>query len=48
VFTVKWFNPRAGGTLKDGSVKTVNAGAKVGLGTAPSDGAEDWVVVVRK
>jgi hypothetical protein len=47
-FTVKWFNPRAGGVLQDGSVKSVNAGVKISLGTPPADPAEDWLVVVRR
>ena len=47
-FTVKWFNPRSGGALVDGSVKSVKGGGKVSLGNPPADSAEDWVVVVRR
>jgi len=47
-FTVKWFNPRTGGALQDGSVKSVNAGGRVSLGAPPADPSEDWLVVVRK
>ena len=46
--TVKWFNPRSGGDLQDGSVKTVAAGNRVDLGSPPSDAKEDWVVLIRK
>lgn len=47
-FTVKWFNPRTGGALADGSVKSVTAGGKVALGAPPADAGEDWVVLIRK
>ncbi len=47
-FEVKWHDPRAGGALKDGSVKTVQGGAARAIGNAPYDGARDWAVLVRK
>ena len=46
-FTVKWFNPRAGGKLADGSVKSVKGGGGVSLGQPPTDADQDWVVLVR-
>ncbi|HAV60918.1 MAG TPA: hypothetical protein DCY13_00950 [Verrucomicrobiales bacterium] len=47
-FSVKWFNPREGGKLAHGSVRSVKGGGKVALGNPPADAAEDWLVVVRK
>ena len=47
-FTAQWFNPRTGGALVGGSVKSIHAGGKVALGSSPSDPKEDWVIVVRK
>lgn len=47
-FDVKWFNPRTGGALQSGSVKSVSGGGKVALGTSPKDDKEDWLVVIRK
>jgi hypothetical protein len=47
-FNVKWFNPRAGGKLVDGSVKSVKGGGKAALGNPPADASEDWLVVVRR
>jgi len=47
-FAVKWFNPRTGGALADGSVKSVKGGGKVMLGQPPADADEDWLIVVRK
>jgi hypothetical protein len=44
---VKWFNPRSGGPLQDGSVKQVTRPGKAPLGAPPSDPDEDWVVLVR-
>ena len=46
-FAVRWFNPRSGGELVQGSVATVTGGDKVALGNPPQDAAEDWLVVVR-
>ena len=46
-FKVNWFNPRAGGKLADGSVKSVKAGGSVSLGQPPSDADHDWLVLVR-
>lgn len=46
-FSVKWFNPRTGGALQDGSLKAVEGGRKVSLGEPPAEPALDWVVVVR-
>ena len=48
IFTVKWFNPRAGGALLNGSVNTVNGGRSVALGNPPADATEDWLVVIRR
>jgi hypothetical protein len=47
-FTVKWFDPRNGGPLRDGSVKEVNGGANVALGRPPQDEKEDWLIVIRR
>ena len=48
MFEVKWYNPRSGGDLKDGSVKTVNGGGRRALGNAPAEPGKDWAVLVRK
>ena len=47
-YTVNWFNPRTGGALESGSIKSVNGGAKVTLGFPPADAMEDWLAVIRK
>jgi Domain of unknown function (DUF5060)/Putative collagen-binding domain of a collagenase len=47
-FTVKWFNPRAGGKFLDGSVVSITGGGKASLGRPPADAGEDWLIVVRK
>jgi len=46
-FTVRWFDPRAGGALQTGSVAQVTGGGTVSLGTAPLTSTNDWVVLVR-
>ncbi len=47
-FGVKWFNPRTGGALQDGSIPTVSGGGKVNVGLPPGEPAEDWLAIVRK
>ncbi|MBN2685155.1 MAG: DUF5060 domain-containing protein [Pontiellaceae bacterium] len=47
-YAVKWFNPRVGGALQDGSVKRVSGGEKVVLGAPPSDPQRDWIVLLRR
>jgi hypothetical protein len=46
-FAVKWYNPRNGGPLLDGSVKTVSGSAKISIGQPPEDSESDWVVLIR-
>jgi hypothetical protein len=47
-FTVRWFNPRQGGTLQTGSVKSVNGGGSRSVGQAPQDAEADWLAVIRR
>ncbi|QTN32924.1 DUF5060 domain-containing protein [Akkermansiaceae bacterium] len=47
-FSVRWFDPRNGGTLQQGSVAAVTGGATVSLGTAPSATTSDWIVYLAK
>lgn len=47
-FTVKWFNPREGGKLLTGKVRSIKGGKVVDLGTPPTNSQEDWVVIVQK
>jgi hypothetical protein len=45
-FDVRWFDPRNGGALQQGSVTTVTGGSTVSLGSAPSATSSDWIVLV--
>ena len=47
-FEVKWYNPRTGGALRNGSVRSIAGGASRALGRAPTDATSDWTVLVRK
>lgn len=47
-FSVQWFDPRNGGELQKGKVKTIKGGSKQSLGAAPSDGEKDWVILIRR
>lgn len=46
--TVQWYNPRTGGRLRSGSVKTVKGPGVVSLGAAPEDSARDWAVLIHR
>jgi hypothetical protein len=45
-YSIQWFDPRNGGTLKDGSVQTVQAGGSRSIGNAPNNTTQDWAVIV--
>jgi hypothetical protein len=51
-YDVKWYDPRKGGDLQDGSVRQVQAVAgkstQASLGKPPVDPDEDWAVLVRR
>jgi hypothetical protein len=44
-FSIKWFNPRAGGALKEIGNATLNGG---GTGTLTAPSADDWLAVIKK
>jgi hypothetical protein len=47
-YTLKWFDPRNGGSLQAGSVAEIQGGGVRTLGGAPSALGKDWVVVLSK
>lgn len=47
-FGVSWFDPRRGGPLKLGDVRTLRGGTTSPLGAPPEAATEDWVVVIRR
>ncbi|MBN2269452.1 MAG: DUF5060 domain-containing protein [Sedimentisphaerales bacterium] len=46
-FAVQWFNPRAGGALRAGSVRSIKGPGPVGIGQPPEDANKDWVALVQ-
>ncbi|MBE0657096.1 MAG: DUF5060 domain-containing protein, partial [Bryobacteraceae bacterium] len=47
-YTVEWYDPRAGGALRTGSVAMVTGGGMASLGAPPADAGKDWVVLVKR
>jgi len=45
-FDVRWYNPRAGGTLQTGSVDQVTGGGDRNIGTPPGNNTSDWIALV--
>lgn len=45
-YSVKWYNPRTGGALQYGSVKTIKGGEEVSIGFPPSKD-KDWVALIQ-
>jgi hypothetical protein len=43
---LRWFNPREGGELMEGSVNAIEGEGNLSLGNPPSDPDLDWVAVV--
>jgi len=46
-FPVRWYNPRAGGRLQEGSVRTVKGPGMVAIGNPPRELSKDWVALVK-
>jgi hypothetical protein len=48
-YEVRWYNPRTGGALQNGTVATVTAGKAdwVEVGHPPGDVKRDWVLLLR-
>lgn len=47
-FTVRWFDPSNGGTLKKGSVANISGGGTRNIGNPPNNNSADWVVLIQK
>jgi hypothetical protein len=45
-FNVRWFDPRNGGALQNGTVTQVSGGGTVSLGQAPNSVNQDWAILV--
>lgn len=50
LYSVKWYDPRNGGPLQDGSTSTVNASSDQSVGLPPDtrNAGLDWVVLLRR
>lgn len=48
MYSVKWFDPRNGGDLQNGSITTIPSGLKTPIGKAPNSTSSSWVVLIRK
>lgn len=46
-YTVQWFNPRAGGALRQGTVPTVRGPGEKPIGAPPADPGQDWAVLLK-
>lgn len=47
-YTIKWFDPRNGGALQNGTIKLLQSANKTSLGYAPHDADKSWVVLLTK
>ena len=45
-FKVKWYNPREGGALIDGTVISLTGGEWKNIGAPPTDTKEDWTALI--
>jgi hypothetical protein len=46
-FTIQWYNPRRGGPLRTGTVRTINGPGSVAIGHPPQDTNKDWVALIK-
>jgi hypothetical protein len=47
-FEIKWYNPRTGGSLINGSLNAVKGDGWKDIGTPPETQNEDWAVVIKR
>ena len=47
-YSVKWYNPRTGGALQNGSVTEVSGPGNRNIGQPPSETSQDWVALVQE
>ncbi|MGL1886735.1 MAG: DUF5060 domain-containing protein [Reichenbachiella sp.] len=47
-WTIRWFDPRNGGSLKQGSKNKLQGGSSKSIGTAPNNSDNDWAVLLTK
>lgn len=47
-YSVRWYDPRNGGELQEGSISSVSPGSNVQIGYPPSDREKDWLVLIQK
>ncbi|MFD1140997.1 malectin domain-containing carbohydrate-binding protein [Larkinella insperata] len=46
-YTVQWYDPRNGGSLQNGSVRSFSGSGSKSLGNPPSSADQDWVVLIK-
>jgi hypothetical protein len=46
-FNITWYNPRTGGDLVPGSVRTITGPGRQSIGDPPADRDQDWVALIR-
>ncbi len=46
-YEIKWFNPRTGGELVDGSITNLSVGNNQNIGVPPTETDLDWVALIR-
>lgn len=46
-YDVRWYDPRHGGELRDGSVDAITGPGRSSVGSPPGDAQKDWVALVR-
>jgi len=46
-FLLHWYNPRSGGDLQSGTIKTISGTGPQKLGFPPAQKTQDWVLLVR-
>ncbi|HEX2394475.1 MAG TPA: DUF5060 domain-containing protein [Bacteroidales bacterium] len=47
-YSLLWYNPRTGGDLQTGSIRTIEKGGIVSTGNPPSEPDKDWVILIKR
>lgn len=46
-FTIQWYDPRNGGNLVEGTVKSIKATGIIPIGDPPAEKTKDWVAILK-
>jgi len=47
-YALSWFDPKDGGEMQMGAIKTIEGSDRVEVGLPPISNGEDWVLLIKR